>query len=201
MELSDLQWWGWLILVVPIALLLGAAVWLLWLGRRPILPKGRTQIATRGAYKVHVVSASVETVDMTTTSKRASLAVWAAAMAWQRSRNDGAHKEIKEVVVLLVDDDYFQAQSFTELRTAAAFLIHANSHVGSGIPMAVMRANIRKELWETGEPVIHEMLHAMLGEFSEPDKDRDHSDYETWEANSDDESIQHWAQMLFKRYA
>ena len=196
--IGDLPAYGWAILIVVVMALAASATWLLWRGREPHIPNGFSHTASRGRYKITTVIQYRDHGDLEKISHACALAVWAAGRAWaavKKSPDD----EIEHVCVYFTDDDLFEQHRFRELRKAVAFLVYTGANVGAGIPMAVIRASIVPEVLATGEPVIHEMLHALLGQSSEPDKDRDHSDAAVWAANGG--GVQLMARGLYKKNA
>jgi len=214
LELSDLTWWQWVIFLVPTAMLLIALpLWLLWLGRRPTIPDGTRYTMKRGPYTIDVVfsdttAPGINKVGASPARTKAeeliahtcAAAVWAAGSSWAKQINSNV-SVLHHVVVRFVPEAVFLASPFPSIQTAAAYLAYTGAPVGAGIPAAVVLCSkdIIDDLMLRGEPVIHEMLHALLGEFSEPDKDRDHSHHEAWLANSQADSVQWHAQQLFRK--
>jgi len=201
--IGDLTWWQWIIFLAPVALLIFAALWLLWLGRRPTFPKGTRLTESRGRFEVHTVSQYTDNhpnVSLKELAHVCALAVWATGTAWTRKINGEAWEEIKEVCVYFVDDAYFEAQPWTQIQTAAAFLVNTGASVGAGLPMAVIRASLVNEVLKTGEPVIHEMCHGLLRHYTKPDRDREHTDPAVWTAPGGKEAAQSVARVMFKEY-
>lgn len=195
-SIGSLPWYGWAILIIAVVGLLAAAIWLLWLGRRPNIPSGFRKSVKRGKYNVITVIQYKDHGPLDKISVACALAVWATGRAWSAVKKS-PDSEIEHVCVYFTDDDLFEGHKFKSLKKAAAFLVHTGASVGNGIPMAVIRSSIVPEVLETSEPVIHEMLHALLGESSEADKDRDHSDPVVWAANGG--GVQLMARGLFKK--
>lgn len=194
MTTDEMEWFHWLILIVPCLMLVFAGVWFAWLGRKPIFPKGRTVTERRGGYVVHFIDQTgLEKLNVATFAQNCSIAVWATGKVARRMEMDS--DKVKEVVVLLKDPyAYDRAQPIP----SAAYLTSTGASVGAGLPMAVIKgtedyiAGVRRR----GEPVIHEMVHLILGEVSIEGVDRDHHGV-AWAAN-DSNGLQAQARTLYQ---
>jgi hypothetical protein len=106
-------------------------------------------------------------------------AVTAIFTAWHTWRpNDAGGAEVWPLVgVHFIDDammDDLQVALFSGTKVAA-YLSDASSKF-KRIPLAVIRKSLAGELIGTGQPLMHEMLHALLEHFVPDAKgDRDHT--------------------------
>lgn len=196
---DSLPWYGWVILGIVLIAIIAGILWFTWLGRFPRLPSGRrSAFESDGRMTTVVAQPGTELVLINGLAVSCGQAVRAAATAWEYTFKKSPDV-ISNVVIYFTTDRYFDQQQYQEIRNAAAYLVYTGARVGAGVPMAVIRERYAAEVASTGEPVIHEMIHAMLGDFSEPDKDRDHSNKSAW-ATFGDDTVQARARKLFKAY-
>jgi len=178
MDISDLEWWHWVIFAVPTLLLfVFVPVYVLWLGPKPRIPKG-TRIDKRiGRILVHVVwhpdGVMPGRSNREAVAYACAQAVRCTRMAWVMLDKDDADI-IDEVVV------WFQPGSVFSKPGAAAYATWSRSYgIGRGVPMAVIRTEYCDEVIKRGEPVIHEMLHALH------DYDARHKAKDVWAVHGD----------------
>lgn len=92
-------------------------------------------------------------------------------------------EEIDRVAVQFIPDaemDRIQKVSWPQYKSVAAYLVTVSRYAGSQtMPLAIIRESLAPLVVEKGAPVIHEMMHALRGEFSGERLDRDHS-HEVW---------------------
>jgi hypothetical protein len=207
--LSTLPLYGWILLVLVLASMAFGLVWFLWLGRRLRFPPGTVRTVTSGTaingrrQLVHVIIDPVVEAALAGTpverglkalklAVRSAAAVSAIRSVWTKARHLPADI-LDEVAV------YYQssAEFDKSFPNAAAYLSNTPASVGSGLPMAVVRDTCVLEVQATGEPVIHEMIHALLGEYSKAGADRGHTD-NAWKAVTGDKSQQAMAEVEFK---
>ena len=182
--LATLPWEGWLVLLLTLLAFAGMGVWLAFFARRPHFPRGRKYTEKYLGHEATTVIHPKVGISGVGVAKACAVAVWASAASWEENvGRTGATKAIRRVCVYVTNDVYFDAHPYRDLKNAAAFLISARASIGDGIPMAVIREKYVDQILETGEPVIHEMMHALLGVYTEPDKDRDHSNKSVWTAH------------------
>ena len=178
---------------------IGAALWFLWLGRIPTWPSGeRIKVKYRGTtvhMVVHAPSTFLPAGQYQATAEACARAVQMTRIAWLAAQLP--HHAVSTICVWFPTDERFDQWPGIK-PTDAAFLAGTGANVGSGIPMVVIRPKYAANIIVKGEPVIHEVTHALLGDYSEPDKDRDHSHSQAWVANSGDTSLQAMAQRYFE---
>jgi hypothetical protein len=178
MAIDELQLHHWIILIVSGGILFFIASWIAWLGRFPRFPKGEHFEARYSSDRtVHVIF-------QTPGIRGARESAWPGPKAVARAcavavdciiEEMGAHHAVDDVCIYFVTGARFEAYPYTGLNKAAAFLIDTGASVGSGIPMAVIRERCIEQVVNTGEPVIHEMLHLILGETTKEGVDRGHT--------------------------
>lgn len=198
-DISDLTWWQWIVFLTPIVLLVSAALWILVFGRRPRYPEGNRITRRRGRYTVQIVCSdrSINEDTMNELGNSCAIAVWSTGTKWKEILGVEALTEISEVCIYFADDAYFESQPFKSTQKSAAFLVNTGAHIGVGIPMAVVRQSLIGEVVKTGEPIIHEMLHACSREFTTPESNRAHSDKRIWIAAGGESPVQFRARKLF----
>lgn len=186
MDIADLQWWGWLLLiVVGLSLFVVMPIWLFWIGRRPKIPDGVRYESRWGGYGVTCVFQTEDGENVESSRKRiakcCARALWATSQAWSRAGR-ALDSDMEQIVVLIRPPALFESSPFPSIRKAAAFAVYTGAGVGAGWPMVVVRAEPRilAQIMSRGEPVIHECIHLYLGETSEPDKDRNHDAPGAW---------------------
>jgi hypothetical protein len=190
-----LQTHEWVVLSLTV-MAFGVVGALALLNMRPRYPDGDHYEGTFRRHDVEVIFAvKLKRADAKELVKRCAVATWATAFAVPPK----AKGPLDHVCVYFVDDDDFESFPYRGLDKAAAFLTKTKGW--RPIPMAVIRSRYLEEMRDKGEPLIHELLHAALGAYSEPDKDRDHSHMLAWRANAGVESWQAVAQYYFKQRA
>ena len=194
LEIHELVWWQWLVFLVPTVLLLVVMpLWFFWLGRFPKIPKGTRVDESFGPMRVHVVwhpgGLLGGAPNRALVAKACMAAVRVTKQTWKAMEKDDGH--ILDRILIYFQPGYeFEQSKLTDIRTAAAYATWSGAHVGSGIPMAVIRTEYVTKIVRMGEPVIHEMLHVLLDEFSEIGGDREHSHPRAWLATAKHKSVQ-----------
>jgi hypothetical protein len=170
-------------LVLSILGFVGIAIWAFTLGRKYRWPKGVLRSRkTKGGIEVVVINApgsSLEKeLDVTDACCRA---VQACFTAWDRLHPDNkAKSEIDVVGVSFISDiEMDKIQEKMPYERVAAYLCFTSRSVGSSAPTAVVRSSLILNVVSKGEPVIHEMIHALLHRCSNVGFDYEHKD-ESW---------------------
>jgi hypothetical protein len=170
------------ILAVTLTMIAAFVGLMLWDGFRARWPKGIRQETKwgDGRYLCHVIhSPGLGTKwSGSPASSRAAKAVWAAGSAWRSARAIGRvakdDSEISEVIILFVEAQHMldrvkavNAQQGTSYRTLAGYIDrhHTRKWKGRDIPMAVISEECFDGMFKTGEPVIHEVLHALARDY------------------------------------
>lgn len=174
-------------LVLCILGFVGIAVWAFTLGRKYRWPEGvQRKRKTNKGVEVVVINAPGSSLEkkLDVTDACAN-AVQACFTAWNRYTNTkpgtiNAESEIDVVGVLFISDkemDEWQEKSPYE--KVATYLCFTSRSIGSSAPTAVIRSSLILNVVTKGEPVIHEMIHALLHRCSNIGFDYDHKD-ESW---------------------
>jgi len=179
-----------IVLSITIATFVAFGIWAITFGRRLRFPKGKRVTIEGGIVTVHVVGAVGELVAQT-----AADAVKAAWSAWKQDRGTPPYNEF---CVLFLPDDQYDELDEQWGRKTAAHLGRVTRAIGTGIPCPVIRMSKSGEVARTGEPVIHEMMHALLQEFSSKGANRDHKTEGVWAEVSHKKSVQFKAREWFK---
>lgn len=166
-----------IILALAIGALLAGGIWLLVTNLRRVWPEGKrfSGVYESGAdywsalpYLVHVIFAPGVQVNARARSD-AMKAVWAAGAAWNLARKDGRVTkddfELHEVVVLFASAKTIrkQAVAWGYKNGLSGYIDRHKTKKWGGdlLPMAVISELSLERLHKDGEPVIHEMLHAL----------------------------------------
>ncbi len=197
MSISEMDVKDWVITIISVGGLLFAGVWLLlhyfWLGRRYRWPglEGSRRTSGYEGYEVHVLtSAGAPSIVLQGSCAKA---VAATGHGWTLTGQTGPHKKIGEVAVWFRPDVEFDHEPREYLRKAAAYLDEVPRSVGGHMPLAVIRVSLISLVISEGEPVIHEMLHAL------DDRDPGHTDPEIWQATGKARSAQARAREVYAR--
>lgn len=193
------------ILVGAVGLLLGGLIWIVVGAFQWAWPKGKRITRKRGTRTIHVVFSDGQ-VD-SAFADAAAKAVWASAEGWEGARREGlVHKdtsEIKESVVLLASLEHMDAMAKAlGFKTVAGYIDRIGAKRLGGVfrgslPVAVISPRNVAEVGSTGEPVIHEMLHALSRDYS--GDAMDHTNPNIWKgAKGATKPVQTRAQQLFR---
>lgn len=196
MPIDDIGLVGWVLLGAVFLSAVFGVLWFAWLGRRPSFPQGTRYDAKRTNVYVTVVfhPKFIGTpVKRNKIAGRCAHAVWAVQAAFRHLEINAS--VLDRVCVLFASDVWMDGNRWS--RDVAAYAIWTGASVGRGIPMAVVRESFAKEVFTTGEPVIHEMIHTVLGE-TETGVDRIHEHF-AWYQNSGDDGVQGRARQLVGR--
>lgn len=179
------------ILVLVAAAFVALAIWFFAFGRSLQWPEGkRYKRQTSGKTKVTVVIGPG-----TDLSKGASelfadacqLAIDSCFKIWNEYRpHDKAEESFKQFGVELVSDEEMDHRSrvfWGQKPDGTPAQPGINGYMwtvkpdrwGEEIPLAVVRGSFYRLVITKGKPVIHETVHALLGEFSKAGVNRDHS--------------------------
>jgi hypothetical protein len=176
---------AWLILggVVLFAALAGVV---LWLGRRIRYPKGNRIDRTGNGFSVVVVVVpDIDAIKLELLADRVLLAAECAAQSWIDLGLPGDPKSALDGLCCYYLDDLdfdtpVPGSIFANwLPDQAAYLAQVPRATGSGPPMPVIRSRFIDTTIKRGQPVMHELLHAMSLDGGLPY--RGHDDPRIWE--------------------
>lgn len=174
-------------LVLCILGFVGIAVWAFTLGRKYRWPEGvQRKRKTKNGVEVVVINAPGSSLEKKLdVTDACGLAVQACFTAWNRYTMNtpgtiNAESEIDVVGVSFISDSEMDKwQEKTKYEKVAAYLCFTSRAIGSSAPTAVVRSSLITNVVSKGEPVIHEMIHALLHRCSNVGFDYDHKD-ESW---------------------
>ena len=174
--------------------------------RAPNWPHGDTTVFQYRQYEVRVVfdeDVKVEEPEKSLLIDRTARAVYAASYGWALSRTTVSgwqhHLKSKKICVLFRDRAHFEAKAkkrnITELY---AYLIKV-PHGVHYVPLLVINETQIPKVIRTGEPVIHEMMHALANTYIT--YDTIHDDPTIWAVSERwfKESAQTHGRITFKR--
>lgn len=193
---------GIVILLITLVAFGALGAYYVWSANRLKLPKGQSITYTYRGCKVHTVyeSGSISNY-LYLVSKACEKAVAASLDAWSLTAGDvhsrlrlAAVNSNKEIVIYFVTD-----QSMDKVNPdAASIQVMAPVYNGtSHVPMLSIRERYYAEVIKTGEPVIHEMLHALSH------GDPEHANLEVWAENQPKNkvlTVQNLARQIYKKY-
>jgi hypothetical protein len=169
------------ILALALATFVGIGVWALWRAVRIPWPSGkRITRKTSMGNEIVVIDASDEALIVACAN--ATAAVFTAWSAYLPNAISGA-KVFPVIGVHFIDDAMMDDVQATLLggQRVAAYLSDASSSFKK-IPLAVIRKSYAREVIDTGQPLMHEILHALMNDMYSPHVPgmRDHT-HPTWE--------------------
>jgi len=146
------------------------------IGFRPQWPDGARFVEKRGPYTLTLIvtdDARRETKETAFAPVAAMYgkALWATAQGWHIQKG-GSTDDLSEAAVLLLSDAEYESREPT-LKDSNAHQTWVPKRIGHGPILVVMRASLTTHAVHTGEPVIHELIHALGGS-------RDHKDITMW---------------------
>lgn len=181
------------LLVVVGLCFVAAAVWVGYWWNRPVYPVARKRFEFRlGTWDLLVFSNEIDREDAVQISEAvdATIQAWISRFGEIKDGIDGR----RMIVVRVETQEWFEARNKFNM---AAFLSHVGFRWhGWFYPMLVIRADYMESVKRTGEPVIHEMIHA-LQQDERDDVDREHTDPEIWKAAGGKDSLQVQARSLY----
>lgn len=163
-----------------------------------VFPKGNVTPIKEGAYTAYVIfGPGVEMNDESFEVASACHKAAVAADAGFNLTNRKPKRSIKEIAVNFVTDDMFVYSGYGKEFDAGVmgFLTECKKSFAKGIPMAVLRERLMNNVKETGEPVIHELMHALLGETNAIEAI--HEEKDIWAMHGDN-TAQARAREIFK---
>lgn len=193
---------GLIILIAAIVVFVAMAVFVLATGFKNQWPEGAKFVVHKSVqgkgHEVTVIAnaAAIREVEsgMTPIARigaAAYRAVVATDQAWQKVIGKPPSKNLDEVGVWLLSNAEFDALTPTASANNAMQL-YVKRRIGHGPILVVMRAKLMGHAFNTGEPIIHELLHAMGGDYH-------HTDTKVWDETGDKEDgVQSEAQRLYK---
>lgn len=189
---------GVVILIVSTIVMLGMLVFLIVKQMRWPWPEGNREDATVSGHTAHTFVEKdiiLAGVDQKRFAKECALAAYATARAWDQNPEEGdpvARIRLKRIVVKVVKSLGIPGAAATQGTLDRKF-------GRESMPTVTMEAAFVAELLKTGEPVIHELLHDLLGRSHREVFARDmlHEEPNVWHAKSGDASIQGQARDVF----
>lgn len=185
------------ILAIVLAVFAGLAIWFFGFGRRLLWPNGeRLKRKTPGGVEVIVIIGPGMDQVLPANGVKSKLAdacrnaIDSCFVVWNKYRpRDRAEESIDQFAVEFVTDEQMDARArgFWGSKPDGMPTKKINGYLwsvrrsiwGSGVPLAVIRGSLFQLAIDRGEPIIHEVVHALLGEFSKQGVDRSHSS-EAW---------------------
>lgn len=199
--LSQLGPEHWVVLILALLGIGFMVLWFAWLGRtRWRWPEGVRHDLTYKGFDVHVIVPKVLTGGREL-AQACAQAVVASARGWADAGNGSdAGDKLSEVAVWFAPAKVFDTDPYLASVNAAAYLGTVQRAVGGGMPCAVIRDDLElfAQVRKTGEPVIHEMLHCLAGQFTDWKGNRDHGDARVWLAAGGAKSAQALARGHFQ---
>lgn len=189
------------ILFLTIAALLAGLIWLFWNNLRRRWPKGtRVDVAlpaTADTSRMELYLFYAPEIASNAIDKRfgsaAIAAVWSCAVAWAMARKDKRvtkdESPARETIVYVETAEVMAAKAKAwGYKSIAGYIAKFQTAKWGGdeLPMIVVSELNLAEIISTGEPVIHEMLHALERDYV-AGKD-DHSNPVVWAAAAHRES-------------
>lgn len=181
------------LLIVTALGFLGGLVWNIYWWNRPIFPKSSRYTRKRGAWTVDVFGEGLTPED----ADACANAVHAAIRAWvdRFGRIEDGFDGRRLVAVRIEPESWFKEQMRTGM---AAFLWSVHFRRGGWYyPMPTIRSDFLAQIRSTGNPLIHEMLHALQRD-EQGEKDRDHSDPVVWAQAGGKDSVEGRAKLMFR---
>lgn len=170
----------WIILAIVGAALLGGIIFLVYKKLTRDFPVGTRTTRKYGETRIHLVTAEGSIVS----DKRNKLMDAVELAVKVTLRASGSYDDFKNYVVYYVSDDYINPG------------YRAFSKKFDGMHGMVVSDRFLSEIIATGEPVIHEVLHATLNDYvGDP---TDHEDDSVW-AKFGDSTVQARARKEYKR--
>lgn len=198
---------GLVITIVAIVAMVTGFVWLLAFGRRPMWPDGdRTEVVYRAHRAIVIWDPSHHVSDVrerTTIALACAKASWAISRAWHDATGENVFGDLETIGVQVFEDSAFEDRAARAIpgrdpKTVGAFLDKGAVRLGNGPPMPVIRASHLAHVENTGQPIIHELLHSLGDLYT----DREHVDGKAWADASDSEiEIEERAEGLFRLVA
>lgn len=189
---------GLVISVVATLALAGGFVWLFVFGRRNEWPAGLRIEQVVGGHNATVIwhPGSGGSSLVAASVARAALAT---ANAWSELKGtDEAVKTLGHVAVWLLPDAEFDREAasvnpYRDPKHVAAYLVHVRRRLGQGPPMAVVRASLQDRMQKSGQPCIHEFLHAVGDLYY----DGAHRDATVWAKSDAVEQVEERAEAIY----
>lgn len=188
-----------IITILSVAALVGLTIVPLILAINKIhYPDGDRYTCTVGkGFKVTVVFGLgvTQEYDRKHVTEMCAMAAWSLHGVWQRERR----ADIKQVVVMFRTKDTFMSGRYKDLYAnhAAAYISSCRKGFRKSLPMPVIQEKYIPQVIMRGEPVMHELCHALLGQkFISPGGQ--HKEEDVW-ANFGKDTYQAKAQRVFSR--
>jgi hypothetical protein len=162
---------GIIILIVVLLAFLAAGIWILWAMNTPNYPKGKRQTVKNDQLKktsdhfefiVDVIYDGID-IPLAHLAIQCLLVVEAVAKAWPDQSY--ARKKLKHTVVWFIDDDKFSPRGVDPNKAAATIDKCLMKFGNTYYPMATIKASYVDNVNKHGEPLIHELCHAVLDEY------------------------------------
>jgi len=159
--------------------------------KKPMFPKGERESFKLFGIRVHLILDDVIEPYSSTLLGDCAKAANALNMAWRGRERKG---NIKEIVVVFQSPNRFKYMG-KAAPNIAAYLTTCSFRIGKGyLPMVYIQDNFIEEVKRTGEPLIHELCHELLGEHAIDGKG--HNEKDVWAVFGED-TIQKRAQKNF----
>lgn len=195
----DGQTIGLIITIVAVVALLIGFGWLFIFGTRNEWPEGERKVGRAGGFTSHVIwSPAMSGRRVPLLARATAEAARATTQAWREHHGSDPPDSLHVVAAYVLTDEEFEDRIAKSMPWASpekmqSYLTHTRRRLGHGPPMAVMRGSLQDHLMRTGQPAIHEYLHALGGLIY----DRVHENAETWAEDDDVWQIEERAAELF----
>lgn len=177
-----------IVLCLSLGGFLFVGIWALTFGRKYRWPDGeRLERTTKSGIKIYIINAPGGTDhDKSIVADACCNAIFSCFKVWDEYQlkvsQPAAEEDIEKFCVYFVDDMDERHRKMwpnSKYKTLNAYLAFVSRAFGSSIPMAVVRDTLSPLVIKAGKPVIHEAIHALLGEYSQVGFDRAHT-HKAW---------------------
>ena len=188
------------------ALVIGFGI-MLWQALRKKWPEGDRSEYSYRSYKVHMILSEKVHISKVGLGDAVARMVWASGSAWREAQSLGRvkdnHEAVKEVIVRFASgaemDERARKSGYKSI-AATISMLKMREWFSYELPYAIISERNLNEVKVKGDPVIHEMLHAMEG--IDGINENDHTDPAVWRgprisSGSDNLSVQERAQEIY----
>jgi len=185
---------GLIILIVTLVAFAAMITFMLATGFKNQWPAGERVESTYKGHKLTLITGPETKTDSLPWDKVAShfvRAMWATSAAFEEVK-EGDPKKLAEGAVLVLSEEEYEDRAGPFLQSSVSFQVTVPRRIGHGPLLVVMRASLVEHAVKTGEPIIHEFIHGIGGDYYHKD--------ETWwnEFTTAPDSVQARAQSLYR---
>jgi hypothetical protein len=186
---------GLIILAVTIVVFILMGTWFILTKNKINYPEGKRITCTKySGHKVDVIFQDCfSIIDREALIQACATAVFVV----HKAAGNKAVKSLTEVVVLFQPMLFSLLDYGTEFeKRTAAYLGRCGRRLGKSVPMIVVKTKYVAEVIATGEPIIHECCHEILGQVFAKPAGEEHSESYIW-AKFGDDTVQAQARKYF----